>query len=282
MRFGKLKSAANNFLAKYKAETPATYAAAQQAVGGILILDGFIGIDNPFGGRKRSGIFGALIGMVVGVLIIFGSGFITNLTGTKELTAQATATVVSVSQSQSSASNNANSSGADAGACYLVAKYTVDGKEYSQNSVFGSSAACGLTAGQTIDIKYNPESPGAWGYGVDDVNIVLKAFPLFGVLIFVISFFTFVIRLVSILFGWKLLKSGRALAKTLPDGGNLESVIAEIKQNFSSLLFAGNAPTQMGAAAASPTAPAPAQTPVTPPPAAPVEPTEPTTPPSDD
>ncbi len=48
-RLGKIKSATEGFLSQYETANPASYAAALQAVGGLLILDGFVGIDNPLG-----------------------------------------------------------------------------------------------------------------------------------------------------------------------------------------------------------------------------------------
>ena len=93
-RLGKIKSAAEGFLGQYKSDNPASYAAAQQAVGGLLILDGFIGIDNPLGNNKRSGIFGSLIGVVVGLVFVFGTDLIGILFVITKLTATPTRTVV--------------------------------------------------------------------------------------------------------------------------------------------------------------------------------------------
>lgn len=240
-RLGKIKSAAAGFLNQYKTDNPASYAAAQQAVGGLLILDGFIGIDNPFGEKKRSGIFGSLIGVVIGLVFVFGTGFIGNLFGINKLTATTTATVVRVSQpSTTNSTNNGSNSG---GSCTAQAKYTVDGKEYTQTSSSGSSSACSLTVGQTIQINYDPNSPGSWAYDLSTVKTVLKVFPIVGAIVAVTSLVTFVIRLLSIIFGWKLLKSGRSLAKTLPAGTDLSTIKNEIRQNFAKHLFgfgAGN------------------------------------------
>lgn len=61
--FSSLKQKAINFLEPYKAKGSATYAAAEQAIGAILITDGFIGIENPFGQKNRPEIFGSLMGI---------------------------------------------------------------------------------------------------------------------------------------------------------------------------------------------------------------------------
>lgn len=227
-----IKNQAQQFLQGYKTDNPATYAAAQQAIGGLLILDGFIGINNPLGGKKRSGIFGSLVGIVVGLVFVFGTGFIGNLFGINKLTATTTATVVSVGQPTST--NNDNNSG---GSCTARARYTVDGKEYTQTASSGSSSACSLTQGQTIDINYDPNNPGEWAYDLNTVKTVLKIFPIVGAIVAVTSLVTFAIRLPSIIFGWKLLKSGSALAKTLPAGTDLSTIKNEIRQNFAKSVF---------------------------------------------
>ncbi len=199
----------------------------------MLIVDGFIGIDNPLGSNKRSGIFGSLIGIVFGIVFIFGTGFIGNLIGINKLTATTTATVVGVSQPSTTTSSDGSSNSS----CTAQAKYEVGGKEYTQTASGGSSSACSLTAGQKIDINYDPNNPGAWAYDLATVKTVLKIFPIVGAIIAVTSLFTFIIRLLSIIFGWKILQSGRALAKTLPAGTDLSTIKNEIRLNFAQHLF---------------------------------------------
>lgn len=230
-RLGKVKSAAEGFLNQYKTENPASYAAALQVVGGLLILDGFIGIDNPLGGKKRSGIFGSLIGVVVGLVFVFGSTFFGKAFGINTMTATTTAEVVSVSQPTQISGNDSGSS------CTVTAKYTVDGKGYSQTASSSSSSACSLTSGETININYDPNKPGAWAYDLATVKMILAIFPIVGIIVSIVSLFTFVIRLLSIIFGWKLLKNGRAMAKALPAGTDLSTIKNEIRQNFARHLF---------------------------------------------
>jgi len=230
MTLGNLKKDAQNYLNQYKSRDPASYAAAQQATGGVLILDGFIGIDNPFGGKDRPGIFGSLVGIALGVVFLFAPTIFNHISGINDMTATTTATVVSVHQ-ETSSSNDSGSS------CSAVAKYTVDGKEYNQASSFGSGYFCPLTPGSTIPINYNPNNPGAWGYKIKTISAFVKIFGWAGLFVIVMSSFTFIIRLLSIIFGWKLLKSGRNLAKTLPPGTDLGTIINEIKSDFTKTLF---------------------------------------------
>ncbi len=234
--FSSLKNSAIKFLEPYKTKEPATYAAAQQAVGAILITDGLIGIDNPLGGKKRPGIFGTIGGIVVGIIFMFIPIIFGTMSGVNQMTATASATVVSVGVSTTTSTTSSTSTNSS-GACSLTAKYTVDGKDYTQQSSMSSSDNCSLTQGRTIDIKYNPDNPGSWAYGTQSLGMILQIFFWAGLLVLLGSIVTFVIRLLSIIFGWKLIKDGRKNAANLPAGTNLETIIDEVKQNFAKSAF---------------------------------------------
>jgi hypothetical protein len=231
--FSSLKQHAINFLEPYKTKEPATYAAAEQAIGAILMTDGFIGIDNPFGRKKRSGIFGTIGGMILGVIFMFIPTIFGNISGINSMTATTSATVVSVGQASYTSSGNGRSSGA----CPLTVSYSVNGQAYTQQSSISSSNYCSLTPGQLITINYNPASPGSWIYGAKTINSILQIFFWVGLLALISSIITFFIRLFSIIFGWKLLKDGRKNAAGLPPGTNLQSMIDEIKKDFTSSVF---------------------------------------------
>ena len=239
--FSSLKQKAINFLEPYKTKGPATYAAAEQAIGAILITDGFIGIDNPFGQKKRPGIFGTIGGIVLGVIFMFIPTFFGNISGINDMTAVTSATVVSVGQ----ANYTRNSNGSSSASCPLTVSYSVNSQEYTNQSSISSSNYCSLSAGQIITINYNPANPGSWAYGAKTISNFLQIFFWAGLLALISSIITFFIRLFSIIFGWKLLKDGRKNAASLPAGTNLQTMIAEIKQNFVSLIF-GFGGTQSG------------------------------------
>lgn len=237
--YSSLKSKAQGFLKKYKEKDTATYAAAEQAIGGLLILDGFIGIDNPLGGKKRPGIFGTVIGFAIGIMFIFMPAIFGQISGTSKMTSTTTAKVVSVGSPQVSTTSNSNGSTSTATSCSLTATYTVNGQSYTEISSSGSSSNCSQAAGNTISINYNPNSPSSWT-GTSDAKSMKQASTIFmfaGILVAIVSFFTFLIRLFSIIFGWKLLKNGRALAATLPKGTSLDTVIEQIKKEFKTSLF---------------------------------------------
>lgn len=229
--FSSLKTQATNFIEPYKEKDPATYAAAEQAVGAILIADGFMGTPHPMGGKGRPGIFGTISGMVVGIIFMLVPTFFGTITGINNMTATTSATVVSVGTPVSTGTNN---SGGD---CSLTASYTVDGTPYTQQESAGSSSNCGLTQGQTITINYDPVNPGSWMYGASTVKDFLWIFFFAGLLSLVSSIILFFIRLLTIIFGWKLLKDGRKNASTLPPDTNLQTMVDEIKQNFTANIF---------------------------------------------
>jgi hypothetical protein len=231
--FSTLKQDAINFLEPYKTKEPATYAAAEQAIGAILITDGFIGLSNPFGRKKRSGIFGTIGGMVLGIIFIFIPTIANNITGINQMTATTSATVVSVG----APSYTTNSNGNRSAACPLTVSYSVNGQNYTQQSSISSSDNCSLAQGQTITINYNPANPGSWVYGAKTIGYILEIFFWAGWLVLASSIITFFIRLFSIIFGWKLLRDGRKNAAALPQGTNLQTMIEEIKQNFISSTF---------------------------------------------
>lgn len=228
--FSNLRQQAASFLENYKAKNPATYAAAEQAIGAVLIADGFIGIDNPLGGRKRPGIFGTIISMVVAVIFMLIPAYVGNAFGTNSMTATTQATVVSVG----APSYRGSDSG---GACSLTVSYAVDGRQYTKTSPIMGTNYCSLSEGQVVKISYNPANPGSWAYDAKLINILLGVFFWIGLLVLVSSIVTFFIRLLSIIFGWKLLKDGRRNAASLPPGTNLDTIVNEIRRNFITSVF---------------------------------------------
>jgi len=235
--FSSLKTQATNFIEPYKQKDPATYAAAEQAVGAILIADGFFGTPHPMGGKKRPGIFGTISGMIVGIIFMLVPTFFGNITGINSMTAVTTATVVSVGTPVVSTNTNSNGGTSTSSACSLTVSYTVDGTPYTQQESADSSSNCGLVKGQTISINYNPASPGSWIYGASTIKDFLWVFFFAGLLSLIYSIILFFIRLFTIIFGWKLLKDGRKNAAGLPADTNFQTMVNEIKQNFTSSIF---------------------------------------------
>jgi len=233
--FSSLKTQAINFIEPYKQKNPATYAAAEQAVGAILIADGFFGTPHPMGQKGRPGIFGTISGMVLGIIFMFLPTIFGNITNINNMTATTSATVVSVGAPVPVGPQHNNGSGGSA--CSLTASYTINGTQYTQTESANSSNNCALTQGQTITINYDPANPGSWIYGANTIKDFFWVFFFAGLFSLIYSIVLFFIRLFSIIFGWKLLNDGRKNASALPADTNLQTMIDEVKQNFTANIF---------------------------------------------
>jgi hypothetical protein len=88
-----------------------------------------------------------------------------------------------------------------------------------------------------VTINYNPNNPAAWAHDVASIKGFMSIFFWAGVVVLVASIVTFVIRLLSIIFGWKLLRKGRTLAATLPSDTSFGTIVNEIRQDFTKTLF---------------------------------------------
>ena len=232
--FSTLRQDAVDFLEPYKAKDPATYAAAEQAIGALLITDGFVGISNPLARKKRPGIFGAIGGIIIGIIFMFIPTIVGNVTDLNHMTASTSATVAAVGPASYSASGTNHTQTAS---CPLTVSYSVNGQTYSSQSSFSSSGYCSLSTGQTITINYDPASPNSWIYGAQTIGLFVQIFFWAGLLVLISSIITFFIRLFSIIFGWKLLKDGRKNAASLPAGTNLQTMIDEVKKDFTASIF---------------------------------------------
>ena len=236
MFYTNMRDKAKSFLAKYEGKDTASMAAAEQAIGGLLILDGFIGMPHPLSGKKRSSIFGNFIGILFGIALLFAPALYSHSAQAK-MTATTTGTVVAVSQPQINSTTDSNGKTTTTSTCSLSAKYTVSGQEYTQTSYSSSSSNCSLIANSAVTVNYNPSNPGSWDTNVKELKGVMKYVQWGGIFLIVISSIGFLFRLFTIWFGWRLLQRGRKLAKTLPDGGKLASMIKKIREEFSKNVF---------------------------------------------
>lgn len=235
------KNKATSFLGSYEQKDPAMLAGAEQAVGGLLIIDGLVGIDNPFGGKKRPGIFGSFFGILIGLAFILFGGTLFNFTGTQSLTADANGQVVSIGPPNVDTSTDSDGNTSTSTTCSMSVAYTVGATDYEQSTKSQSSDNCRETVGSSISIKYNPDKPGEFDTAatVSTVNNIKKIMPIVGLLLALTSLITFCIRLLSIIFGWKILRHGRNLAKTLPNGEGIGSQISQIREEFKKTFFTG-------------------------------------------
>lgn len=236
MFYTNMQSKAKNFLAKYENKNTATSAAAYQAIGGLLILDGFFGMPHPLSGKKRTSIFGNLAGIIIGVLFLFAPTLYSH-TSQAKMTSVTTGKVTEVSQPTVTTNKNSDGTTSTTSTCKLTATYTVEGKEITQTSTSETTSACKQIAGNEISVNYDPKNPGSWDYDIKGLKTIIKYTVWLGVALIVLSSVGFIFRLFTIWFGWRLIMRGRSLARKLPNGGNLASMISNIKKEFSKNIF---------------------------------------------
>jgi hypothetical protein len=125
------------------------------AAGGALLVDGLVGL--PTGRGNRSGVFGSMGGIVIGLVFVAVGLFLSSTMKTPaNMTATITGTVTSVNVSHSTTTSS-NGSRRDNTACSPVAGFEVGGKTYTASTQIGTSSC--PPVGQPIVVAYDPASP---------------------------------------------------------------------------------------------------------------------------
>jgi hypothetical protein len=192
---------------------------AAQIAGGALVADGLFGLENPLDGKKtRSGIFGGVILVVVGVgLMFFGNAF---LGGAEPYENGVTVDGVVVSVTNPSLSSDSNS-------CNVIVEYAADGATYTVKSAYSSSSMCN-TLGDTYQVSYMPQDPAGGrvllGGEGEFLGFFLKLFPL---LLIGFGIYTILVRGASIGGGVYLLLWGKKQVESNP-----EVPLGEIQQEL--------------------------------------------------
>lgn len=180
--------------------------------GGALIADGIVGF-----GKNREGIFGSLIGVVVGVTIAVGVGLFLAPAWFEQTTianpVPTQATVLQVERYiNNSDPDNRNSSSSVS--CAVVVEYTTaEGQKVEAVTPYSSGGLCSFAAGQAVAISYDASSVGKF-QGLDPMGEQISGwFPWLivgvGLIIAVTSFWTFLLRATQIGGGILLINKSR-------------------------------------------------------------------------
>ncbi len=222
---GTLIEKAKAEVAQFDDENPRTAGRIRQVVGGVLIADGLVGLENPFDGEKsRPGILGAALGIVGGIAaLVFG---IFTYVHAPDPDASTTGTITGVVTTTDDDGDKT---------CDITAEFTVDGQTYTGASASSDKDLCQYRDGSSIKVDYEAADPAENVVGNSEKKVAVLL-GIFGVLAFIVSVITFVIRAASIYFGWKLWRAGSKMVKANPDTGEDEQVVAEVKKKFTALI----------------------------------------------
>jgi hypothetical protein len=119
--------------------------------GSVLAADGIVGL--PRIGRQRSGIFGSIVGVVVGlVMALIGLGFHMSMAHADATqTAMVTGDISFLNQSSSNSGTT----------CSPTVTYVVNGQGYRVQAMTGDSGNCSLVIGSPMQVAYDPANPAA-------------------------------------------------------------------------------------------------------------------------
>ena len=216
---------AKETLSRYESGNPHTAGQVRRAVGGVLVADGLVGLENPLDGQKtRPGIAGALISVVFGLVFIAVAVFMATLG--PDTDAETTGHVVAVE-------------GTDT--CSMRADFVVDGTTYTARSTGSSSGNCSHAPGDPVTVHYSSADPSQSTTAEPILGIVGWVFGGVGVLIVVGGLFTAVVRAASIVFGLTLWRSGSKMIRENPRTADDAGVVTEARQAITRLLTAKGA-----------------------------------------
>ncbi|WP_162598748.1 DUF3592 domain-containing protein [Nocardioides gilvus] len=212
---------AKDVVAEYDAQSPHTAGQVRQAIGGLLIADGLVGLENPLGGRSRPGIFGHLFQALFGLIFVVVGVFVFSMTSA-DGDATTTGTITDVR----------THTGDDSTTCSLRAEFWVDDIPYRAGTTHSSSSFCSENVGGTVDIRYDSANPADADIDEGSMLWFVLVFPAAGLLVMLPSLIGLAFSAAAIFFGWRLLRSGRAMSAANPPTSTDQGIVAEAKEKF--------------------------------------------------
>ena len=254
---------ARETLARFDAERPHTAGRVRQVIGGVLIADGLVGLENPLDGKKTRP--GLLVNLAAAIFMSLFFGMFYSVTSSIE--DQPTGAYDVATQGRVFAAEPLD----DPSTCGGYLTYTADGVEYEWFDIYqkGTAASCAETIGRTVDVAYQSDDPAEARIGPADPVVDQTIPPLFfwsfvGVplLLAVIAWAAVLPRVAAIVAGWLIIRSGTRMIDENPASAADEALVAQAKEMFTNALVAARAHGRKAAAAvtgtrtATPVAPA--------------------------
>lgn len=218
---------AKQVLERYETSNPHTAGQVRATVGGVLLADGLVGLEDPFDNKKsRPGILGAAFMLLFAIPFIAVGFFISG--SAADTDAETTGTITYISAPQRSSSDSGST-------CSAEATFVVDGVTYTARTGVRSSGTCNDQVGESIKVRYNSANPAENSIGMSETTFG-AIFGGVGILVFLLALVTFAIRAASIFFGYRLLRSGRQMMKDNPKTADDAGAIAEARTAMVNLI----------------------------------------------
>jgi hypothetical protein len=230
-----LIDSARSMVAEHDAADPHTAGRVRQVVGGTLVADGLIGLENPLNARKsRPGVLGALFLLGFGGLFVGVGLWISSSGADTDATTQGVVTDVQRQHRSGSGSSTT---------CRLTAEFTVDGRRYVAGSPVSSGGNCDEATGSPIEVRYDSANPAEAEVGARPLWFGM-IFVVVGALIALAGLVTFLVRAFCIVFGARLYLTGSRMVRESPPGIGETGVVEEVRTRLLALMNSGQSPRQ--------------------------------------
>lgn len=182
---------------------------ASQALGGALLADGLVGLENPLRRRKdkNPGIVGALLVLAIGLALVFPLASLLRGSHAYEGGSLVDGVVSEVSV--------ANRNGGSRSTCTLSVQYIVEGATYTVDSGSSSSSFCD-DQGVQVPVSYQPEQPAAGRPQFAEDEWVYRGVLFVGYALVALGCVCTLVRTAEILIGISLLYKGWRLVRRSP------------------------------------------------------------------
>jgi hypothetical protein len=199
-------------------DQPAVRGRAAQLAGTALLADGLVGLENPVGRNSRLGILGGAIMLVVGIVLLgparsLGAGLDAYPDGESLVGTVATVSAPS----------------GDGSTCTITYTYSYGGQPYTRAAGYSSSGLCDRVVGDPVEVSVAPSDPARGRLVTTGGTIAATWLPRAPWLLIVGGAWTFLVRLVEIVVGLRLLLWGRRTVRGSSGTADDAAILAELQ-----------------------------------------------------
>jgi hypothetical protein len=210
-------SAITSVLATHK-DQPYVRGRAAQLAGTALLADGLVGLENPVGKSSRSGILGGIVLLIIGIVLL---GPARTFAGSLDAYPDGESLAGSVA--------TVSAPSGDGSTCTITYTYVFAGQTYSRAAGYSSSGLCDRVVGDVVEVSIDPADPARGRLVTAGGTIAATWLPRAPWLLIVGGAWTFLVRLIEIVVGLRLLLWGRRTVKGASATGDDAAILAELR-----------------------------------------------------